>query len=87
MNDFIICKCDCCGKQLQIKRKEWQKDGFNYSWEKAESQKKHICDECKGLKIVEMFYGNYKQNYSDCKTVKDSYNRKNKTIKVIIKEM
>lgn len=33
---------------------------------------------------VEMHYGEYKNNYSGCKTVKDSYNAATKTIRVYV---
>lgn len=34
--------------------------------------------------IVEMHYSEYKNNYPDCETVPDSYNKKTKTIEVYI---
>lgn len=53
-----------------------------------------LCPECyaaymeerktDGCEIVEMLYRDYKNNYSDCKTMKDSYNPENKTITVYV---
>lgn len=37
-------------------------------------------------KEVEMLYSEYKNNYSDLETVRDSYNRDTKTIKVLVPE-
>lgn len=36
------------------------------------------------MKEIEMKYAEYKNNYSDCKTKKDSYNKESKTIIVYI---
>jgi DNA repair exonuclease SbcCD ATPase subunit len=36
---------------------------------------------------VEMSYAEYKNKYTHCKTVKDSYNKKTKTISVIINQV
>ena len=50
----------------------------------------YICDECrdaenaKDCEEVEMSYSEYKTNYSDCNTKKDSYNKKTKTIIVYV---
>lgn len=49
-----------------------------------------ICPDCKDAKNavdceeIEMFYGEYKKNYSDCKTKANSYNKKTKTIIVYV---
>lgn len=49
-----------------------------------------ICPECKakeaaqGCEEIEMNYGEYKKNYSECKTKPNSYNAKNKTIVVYV---
>lgn len=37
-----------------------------------------------GFDAVEMFYGDYKEKYSDCKTKPGSYNRETKTIIVYV---
>lgn len=53
-------------------------------------EKNYICDECRnaenanGCEEVEMSYAEYKNSYSDCKTKKDSYNKKTKTIVVYV---
>lgn len=36
--------------------------------------------------IVRMLYSRYKNHYSDCETVWDSYDKKSKTIEVIVPE-
>lgn len=52
--------------------------------------KNYICDECrdaenaKGCEEVAMSYAEYKTSYSDCKTKKDSYDKKTKTIVVYV---
>lgn len=53
-----------------------------------------ICPDCYTAKkaaereakyeVIEMHYGEYKRNYSDCKTVAGSYDSANKTIKVYV---
>jgi len=60
-------------------------------------EKYGLCRECymeklknermaEGLKLVEMTYYEYKNNYSECKTEPGSYDKERKTIKVWIKE-
>lgn len=50
----------------------------------------YICDECRdaenaeGCEEVEMSYAEYKTNYADCKTKKNSYDKKTKTIIVYV---
>ena len=50
----------------------------------------YICDECrdtenaKDCEEVEMSYAEYKTSYSECKTKKDSYDKKTKTIVVYV---
>lgn len=61
---------------------------------KAEDRQKKIewleqtdCSDCYnaiGCEEVEMHYGEYKKNYAECKTKKDSYNKETKTIIVFI---
>lgn len=46
--------------------------------EMKEMEKANGCDE------VEMFYGDYKKNFSDCKTKAGSYNGLTKTIVVYV---
>lgn len=53
-----------------------------------------LCSECyrekmmeaatEGCEIVEMLYRDYKNNYADCKTQRDSYNPETKTIIVYV---
>ncbi|MGN0488028.1 MAG: hypothetical protein ACI4HO_02065 [Ruminococcus sp.] len=49
-----------------------------------------ICPDCKAkenaqdCEEIEMLYGEYKKNYSDCKTKPNSYNAKTKTIVVFV---
>ena len=43
-------------------------------------------DKAVGCKEVEMFYGDYKKNYSECKTKAGSYNGGTKTIVVYVPE-
>lgn len=50
----------------------------------AASKNKQMADN--GNKEVEMKYGDYKNNYSDCKTKADSYNKEAKTIIVFVPE-
>ena len=53
----------------------------------SECSKKAYNDEMmKTHDVIEMHYGKYKNEYSDCKTVIDSYNSETKTIKVYVKK-
>ena len=47
-----------------------------------------VCEDCEheGYETIEMFYGDYKKNYSDCETKKNSYNKISKTIVVYVKK-
>lgn len=62
---------------------EWAKSYYDECPDcyKAEQQEKEI-ENC--VEIIEMHYGDYKNKYSDCKTVQGSYNGDTKTIKVIV---
>lgn len=48
----------------------------------AEQQKEVLANN--KVEIVEMTYGEYKNNHATCKTVAGSYNKETKTIKVYI---
>lgn len=45
-----------------------------------------IAEESKKGEVVRMFYGEYKNNYSDCRTVEGSYDRNTKTIEVLVNQ-
>lgn len=59
---------------------------------KIAQEEKSVCNECyakqqaeeNNMEIVEMHYSEYKNNYSKNKTVKDSYDKATKTIKVYV---
>ena len=75
-----------CGHEdtLELYGKSSQRD---WAIEKAEES---LCPECEAieyakrnnLEIVEMHYGEYKNNFSSNSTVRGSYNKEGKTIKV-----
>lgn len=48
--------------------------------------KKQDKENSKGCEAVDMFYGDYKEKYSKCKTKRDSYNPETKTIVVFVPE-
>ena len=45
-----------------------------------------IAEEAKRNEVVRMHYGEYKNNYSDCRTVEGSYDPKTKTIGVLVNQ-
>ncbi len=45
-----------------------------------------IAEESKKDEIVRMFYGEYKNSYSNCRTVEGSYDRNTKTIEVLVNQ-
>lgn len=45
-----------------------------------------IAEESKKNEVVRMHYGEYKNNYSDCRTVEGSYDPKTKTIEVLVNQ-
>ena len=81
-----------CGHEVQVELFGKTADRGN----KIEWLETTLCPECyarqqaqkenKGMQIeeVEMLYSNYKNNYAECKTLSGSYDKKAKTIVVLV---
>ena len=88
------CKCKHCGATFEKTNKLYNRKAAD-SWEAWAIEYFDLCPECyakeqsekmmDGAEIVEMHYSEYKNKYSNKKTVPNSYNRETKTIKVIIR--
>lgn len=90
------CNCEKCGKNFERMKynlrnraeannwEEWAQSTFTLCTEcwKKEQEEKMINDD--NNEIIEMHYSDYKNKYSWCKTVSDSYDKDKKTIKVIV---
>lgn len=89
------CKCSKCGATF-TKTKIVANRAAAYSWEAWAEEHFDLCPDCyeaqkeaelaKTHEIREMHYAEYKKNYSECKTVADSYDPKTKTIKVFVEK-
>ena len=55
-------------------------------WACAKRTMARIIAEAKKSEVVRMHYGEYKNNYSDCRTVADSYDAATKTIEVFVNQ-
>lgn len=90
----VTCTCKKCGKTFTKTKICYNRREAN-DWEAWAESHFDTCPDCyaeeKQAKYAathvykEMHYGEYKRNYSDCKTVPGSYNSKTKTIKVYLK--
>lgn len=85
------CNCPSCGKAIKIEcTKRNSTEARN--WEEYMAKEEHYCYACnvegeqerKGMVAKEMPYGEYKENFADCKKVPGSYNSETKTIKVYV---
>lgn len=87
------CKCEKCGKTFQKSKVCFNRREAD-SWEEWAEEYYTICPDCyaaqkaeemeEKYEIREMHYGEYKNNFFECKTVPNSYNSKTKTIKVYV---
>lgn len=88
------CHCSYCGKNFEktaTKRNwaeandwvVWAEENIDQCYEcyKQTEAEKAIAD---AAEVLETSYSDYKNNYSDCSTVPGSYDKKSKTIKVIV---
>ena len=55
-------------------------------WADAKNVMNKIAEESKKNEVIRMHYGEYKNNYSDCRTVEGSYDNKTKTIEVLVNQ-
>lgn len=60
-------------------------DALRQAWGMAKDAVK-AAEEAAQKGIVRMHYSEYKKNYSECKTVEGSYDKRTKTIEVITKQ-
>ena len=86
----ITFKCSVCGQEHETRVKKYNRQQAT-DWEAWAKENIHICPSCyraekdrQGCEEVEMHYGEYKKNFSNCKTKPDSYNRDTKTIIVYV---
>lgn len=91
------CICRKCGESFEKMKYGCRNRSEANSWEEWAESNIDLCTECwkkeqeekkindtERYEIKEMHYSEYKNKYSWCKTVIDSYNKETKTIKVII---
>ena len=93
------CKCVHCGKEFTAKKRIYGNRQERLNWQEWASEHYDTCSECyakiceenqienakrNGNDVIEVHYGEYKRNYANCETIKDSYNAKTKTILVIV---
>lgn len=94
---LVNCKCEVCGKEFTHKHnctnrseaeryEEWAVDNITVCPEcyRKEQRELAIAEEEKYCNKVEMPYYKYKNDFFDCKTVPDSYNKETKTIIVFV---
>ena len=89
----VVCTCKKCGKTF-VKVKDCHNRREADNWEAWAATHYDVCPDCYAEAkeaqyasthtIKEMHYGEYKRNYSNCKTVPGSYNKVTKTIKVYL---
>ena len=87
------CICKHCGKTFTM-TKDCASRSQADNWESYAKDYYDECPECRKARReaaeaekydeVEMFYGDYKKKYADCKTKSGSYNASTKTIIVLI---
>lgn len=56
------------------------------AWADAKNVMSKIVEESKKNEVVRMHYGEYKNNYRDCRTVEGSYDPDTKTIEVLVNQ-
>lgn len=72
--------------------KEWKSsistfsDALKRAWAVAKARLAEDEADAKRRGIVRMHYAEYKNNYSECRTVKGSYDKRTKTIEVITRK-
>lgn len=73
------------GKNSERKRRISYFENYCVCSECYKAQKEQEMQE-QGYEEVRMHYGEYKRNYSDCKTKSDSYDKETKTIVVYVQK-
>lgn len=86
----VSLRCEKCGKEWEevvIKRTRREVD----EWESWAVENYKVCRECYAKstageysKVVRVSYRDYKNKYSECKSIRDSYNSEDKTISIIM---
>ena len=90
---IAICTCEKCGNTFERTNICYNRRDAD-SWEAWAKDHFTLCPECYAAEkaaqmaeandIREMHYGEYKQNFADCKTVPGSYDPKTKMIQVYV---
>lgn len=92
---IAMCKCEKCGQTFKkVKACGNRSEADSYvAWAEEHFT---LCPDCyaaeqaakmeETYEIREMHYGEYKEHFSDCKTVPNSYDSKKKTIRVYVKK-
>lgn len=91
-NEFKKIKYDCRNRSDADSWEEWASGHYTicpdcWKAEKEEEEQAKLQKEIASgkKKVIRVHYSVYKNEYSNCKTVKDSYDKATKTIEVIIK--